>query len=57
MLDAYIIDRIRKEREPQKDSRVPLHIHVPTPRPAHPRSNERDRPTDDTSPNTIDYRL
>jgi hypothetical protein len=29
MLDAYIIDRIRREREAPADRRVPLHIEVP----------------------------
>lgn len=31
MLDAYIIDRIRRERERarQRDQRVPLHIEPP----------------------------
>ena len=30
MLDAFIIEKIRKERD-QRDSRVPLRIHVPRP--------------------------
>lgn len=29
MLDAYIIDRIRREREAPVDRRAPLHIEVP----------------------------
>jgi hypothetical protein len=31
MLDAYIIDRIRREREQarQRDGRIPLHIEPP----------------------------
>ena len=29
MLDAYIIDRIRREREAPVDRRTPLHIEVP----------------------------
>ncbi|MEZ4321059.1 MAG: hypothetical protein R3F61_26505 [Myxococcota bacterium] len=45
MLDAYIIDRIRRERE--KESRdgalVPLHIEVPRPPPsAEPPPEDRD---------------
>jgi hypothetical protein len=33
VLDAYIIDRIRRERERvrERDSRVPLHIEPPRP--------------------------
>ena len=42
MLDAYIIDRIRKEREEQerRQSRVPLHIEPP---PGGGPDDERDR--------------
>ena len=49
MLDAYIIERIRKEREEsnrRKDSRVPLHIDAPRPvkRPEPPdESSDDDR--------------
>ena len=43
MLDAYIIDRIRKEREAreQEDRRIPLHIenHVIE----HPREDREER--------------
>jgi len=31
MLDAYIIDRIRREREQDRDDRIPLHIEPPPP--------------------------
>ncbi len=31
MLDAYIIDRKRRERESREQSRVPLRIEVPRP--------------------------
>lgn len=31
MLDAYIIDRIRRQKRPQEDARIPLHIEVPRP--------------------------
>ena len=31
MLDAFIIDRIRRERESRERGRVPLHIEVPRP--------------------------
>lgn len=33
MLDAYIIDKIRRERESRDSVRIPLHIHVPEPTP------------------------
>ena len=49
MLDAYIIDRIRRERDQsqRRNSQVPLHIdnslpEPPPPRP-RPRSEERER--------------
>lgn len=29
MLDAYIIDKIRRERESREGERIPLHIEVP----------------------------
>ena len=29
MLENYIIDRIRKEKQEQEDRRLPLHIRVP----------------------------
>lgn len=32
MLDAFIIDKIRRERESQDSLRIPLHIDVPRPR-------------------------
>lgn len=31
MLDAYIIDRIRRERESRDSARIPLRIEVPQP--------------------------
>jgi len=34
MLDAFIIDRIQRERETPSHARVPLHIEVPLPPPA-----------------------
>ncbi len=33
MLDAFIIDRIQRERETPSHARVPLHIEVPLPPP------------------------
>lgn len=57
MLDAYIIDRIRREREPQQDGRVPLHIHIPEPEPVRPRSEERDQSERDRGVEIVDYRL
>ncbi|MFT6142684.1 MAG: hypothetical protein ACJAZO_000779 [Myxococcota bacterium] len=57
MLDAYIIDRIRKEREPQKDGRIPLHIHVPTPPPPDDRAKNRDDESSDRGSEVVDYRM
>ena len=37
MLDAYIIDRIRRERESRESGRIPLRIEVPRPPPDMPR--------------------
>lgn len=54
MLDAYIIDRIRRERERerQKDARVPLHIDHRPPRPAE-RKDEKETP--DRGSVIVDY--
>lgn len=43
MLDAYIIDRIRRERERGRrdGAQVPLHIEPPRPDPEDPRRPER----------------
>jgi hypothetical protein len=57
MLDAYIIDRIRTEREPQKDGRIPLHIHVPTPPPPDDRAKNRDDESSDRGSEVVDYRM
>ena len=51
MLDAFIIDKIRRERESQDSARVPLRIEVPRPhgrpledgRPAQPDDEDRER--------------
>lgn len=43
MLDAYIIDKIRRERESRDSVRIPLHIQIPEPPPGHDdRRRERD---------------
>jgi len=46
MLDAYIIDRIRREREEQdrRQSRVPLHIEPPPQQPVSGPATDDDRP-------------
>ena len=46
VLDAYIIDRIRRERERvQRDGRIPLHIEPPR----VPPERDEGRPTSDPS--------
>ena len=49
MLDAFIIDRIRRERQQQEPSRLPLKVEIPDqPR---PREGQRDRrPENDDQP-------
>lgn len=45
MLDAYIIDRMRRERESREPVRTPLRIEVPRPEVTHderPLERERD---------------
>ena len=59
MLDAYIIDRIRREQEErQRGALVPLHIEAPKP-PPPPRPDEDDK--DDREPErgsvVIDFHL
>jgi len=58
MLDAYIIDRIREERE--KESRdgslIPLHIEIPRPpRPERPAEDRDDKSERGSS--VIDFQL
>jgi hypothetical protein len=56
MLDAYIIDRIRRERDSEKErgSLIPLRIDVP---PTPPESVE-DRPEpEDRGSTVVDYQL
>lgn len=54
MLDAFIIDRIRREQERarQKDARLPLHIED---RPRPPPAPEDDRKEPDRGSVVIDY--
>ena len=59
MLDAYIIDRIRRERdEARRQTQVPLHIERPPPEAPVP---EGPRPSDDREPDrgsiVIDFHL
>ena len=42
MLDAYIIDKIRRERESRESDRLPLHIEIPCESP-YDRNEPRDR--------------
>jgi hypothetical protein len=59
MLDAYIIDRIRRERRQEQEKRdgafVPLHIEVP--RDDRPPEDPPDRDDPDRGTTTIDFRL
>lgn len=58
MLDAYIIDRIRKERErrEQHDRRIPLHIENHVERP--PERRDEERPDENERGSTIvDFQL
>ena len=62
MLDAYIIDRIRQEREREKESRdgafVPLHIETPRPRPGGEPHQERNEDRDsDRGSVIIDFQV
>lgn len=57
MLDAYIIERIRRERDSdrQRGSLIPLHIEVPRERPEaadERRDDDKDRGSD-----VVDYQL
>lgn len=47
MLDAFIIDKIRRERESREHTRVPLQIEVPRPQGRAPEEyDRRDREED-----------
>ena len=45
MLDAYIIEKIRRERESQDSVQIPLHIQIPDP-PMTP-ENRHSRPDEE----------
>lgn len=57
MLDAYIIERIRREREQERrdGSFVPLRIEVPREPAPKPEDDERER--DERGSSIVDYRL
>ncbi len=57
MLDAYIIDRIRREQEEsQRRQQVPLHIERPPPEPVQP-DEDRDDRHDPRGSVVIDFHL
>ena len=57
MLDAYIIDRIRREQEESpRRQQIPLHIERPPPEPVPP-EDHRDDTTDPRGSVVIDYQL
>jgi len=58
MLDAYIIDRIRREREEQdrRQSRVPLHIEPPPP-PRRDEAPDHGEHDSDRGSTVIDFHL
>ena len=47
MLDAFIIDRIRRQREERNSRRAPAHVEIPAPL-------QRDDQPDPTAPGTDD---
>ena len=56
MLDAYIVDRIRREKErEQKSSYVPLHIEKQPPSP--PRERREEREESDRGSVIIDFHM
>jgi hypothetical protein len=59
MLDAYIIDRIRREQErsQQRDSRLPLHIDNGQRPPEPPRRDREPEPPSDRGSVVIDFHL
>jgi hypothetical protein len=58
MLDAYIIDRIRREREQRDGERAPLHIEVPSdPSVEPPHERPMDDERKDRGTTIVDYRL
>lgn len=56
MLDAYIIERIRRERDAEKGrgSLIPLHIEVPSQR---PESVQEEPEEDERGSTVVDYQL
>ncbi|MBN1335821.1 MAG: hypothetical protein JXB39_07650 [Deltaproteobacteria bacterium] len=46
MLDAFIIERIRREREERRDGRLPIHVEVPAMPEQEPLPTEQPEPAD-----------
>lgn len=59
MLDAYIIDRIRRERERGRrdGALVPLHIEPPRPDPRPRRRDEREEDQPERGSTVIDFQV
>lgn len=57
MLDAYIIEHIRRERERahREGAQVPLHIEPPRPTPAPRRHDEREEENGERGSVVIDF--
>ncbi len=46
MLDAFIIERLRREREERRDGRLPIHVEVPAMPERESPPSEDPEPTD-----------
>ena len=59
MLDAYIIERIRRQREERREGDfVPLRIEVPTPPlPSHDREKDTEEERPERGSVVIDFRV
>jgi len=58
MLDAFIIERIRQQRQPQKDTRIPLHIEIPRQPPEPEVTQARPAPRqEEQDPFAVDFSI
>lgn len=57
MLDAFIIDRIRKRQQQEQGDRVPLRIEVPMPPPPMDPPRSKESELDDDNGGLVDFSI
>ena len=58
MLDAFIIDRIRRQNPAREQAQIPLQIEVPRPRPpVEPEARPREQESEERGITVIDFTI